>query len=328
MFEIGYPSAFWLLPLPIVVFWVLPALRIRRSALFFPNIVRASEITQTKLKRSAWISRRNIFQWILLWLVWACVVSALSSPQVVGKPEMKVKTARSFVVAADISFSMATKDWVMDGKRMSRWEAIKDLLGDFIETRNGDRLGLIFFGTHAYLQAPLTSDLEVVKGLLEETDVGMAGQMTAIGKAIGFGVQLFEKDTLEQKVMLLLTDGVDAGKGVAPLDAANLAMADSIKIYTLGIGDPTAPGADLDEGTLKKIAEVTNGQYFRAIDANELEDAYETLDKLEPKEFEEESYKPITRLFYYPLLAAIGLAFLLLLSRVFVQWIRNTNYND
>ena len=328
MFEIGYPWVYWLAPIPILIYWILPPLKIRRSALIFPNIHTAAAQSKTMLKKSAWVSKRNLLQWICLWLAWGCTLFALSSPQLVGQPEMKVKTARSFVIAADISFSMATRDWTIDGQRMTRWEAVKTLLEEFIDTREGDRLALIFFGSNAYLQAPLTTDLEIVKRLLEETDVGMAGQMTSIGKAIGFGVQLFEKDTLEQKVMLLLTDGVDGGQGVAPLDAAQLAKSDSIKIYTLGIGDPSQPGADLDEGALKKIAEVTGAEYFLAIDSEQMESAYTTLDALEPIEFEEENYKPVNKLFYYPLLAALGLSFFLLIVRILEKVIRNRKYND
>ncbi|MGL1889471.1 MAG: VWA domain-containing protein [Reichenbachiella sp.] len=328
MFEIGFPWVFWLAPLPIVVFLILPSLKTKMSGLIFPNIQSAAGVANTKLRKGAWISKRNFFQWMMLLLIWACFLGALSSPQLVGEPQVKVKTARSFVIAADISFSMATRDWVVDGKRLSRWEAVKSLLDEFIGQREGDRLALIFFGTNAYLQAPLTTDLEVVQNLLDETEVGMAGQMTGIGKAIGFAVELFKRDTLEQKVMLLLTDGVDAGKGVAPLDAAHLAHADSIKIYTMGIGDPFQPGADLDEGTLKKIASVTEGEYFLAMDTKQLEKAYESLNELEPMEFEEESYKPVTRLFYYPLLAGIGLAFLLLLVRIVVNLIRRMRYDN
>jgi Ca-activated chloride channel family protein len=328
MFEIAYPWVFWLAPLPMLVYWILPSLKLKRSALIYPNIQLVAERSNTELKKSAWVSKRNIMQWLILWLIWGCGLAALSSPQLVGEPEMKIKTARSLVIAADISFSMAARDWEIDGERKTRWEAVRSLLEEFIETRAGDRLALIFFGSNAYLQAPLTTDLEIVKGLLSETDVGMAGQMTSIGAAIGFGVQLFKKDTLKQKVMLLLTDGVDAGQGVAPLDAASLAKSDSIKIYTLGIGDPSLPGADLDENALKKIAAVTGGEYFLAIDSDQMEAAYEALNALEPIEFEEENYKPVTRLFYYPLLVALALSFFLMFLRIIGNTLKNWKYND
>jgi len=280
-----------------------------------PFLERAATASGQKLRKGAWISKRTLFQWIFLTLAWVGLLLAAARPQLVGLPEMKVKTARSFVVAADISFSMANRDWVVDSLRQTRWEAVKQLMGEFIAQREGDRLALVFFGTNAYLQTPFTTDLEVVEWFLEETDVGMAGQMTSIGKAIGFGIRLFAEDTLDQKVMLLLTDGKDGGKGISPSDAAYMAKRDSIKIYTLGIGDPDAPGSDLDETALKNISEITGGRYFRAMDAAQMKEVYATLQELEPMEFEEEEYKPVTALYFYPLVVSMLLSFLLLFAR-------------
>jgi Ca-activated chloride channel family protein len=228
---------------------------------------------------------------------------------------MKVKTSRNFLIVADISFSMAQSDWMIEGKRATRWEAVKKVMHDFIARREGDRMGLIFFGSSAYIQAPFTPDLETVDNMLEEADVGMAGQMTNIGKAIVKGIEMFDQDTIKTKVMLVLTDGVDAGTDILPLDAADLAEKDSILVYTIGIGDPSGSGSDLDENTLEEIAEMTGAQYFRAIDADRLEEIYDELDKLEPIEYEEEEYKPTTLLYYYPLGGAIVLA--LILSLIF-----------
>ncbi len=324
MFEFANTWVIWLAPLPFLVFWLMPPLRRRSETILAPFIDQAAEATGEKKRKGAWISRRNALQWIFLTLIWVCLLLSLARPQLVGQPDMKVKTARSFMVVADISFSMAAKDWVVDGNRLSRWEAIKDVMEEFLERRQGDRLALVFFGTNAYLQTPFTTDLDVVKWFLGETDVGMAGQMTSIGKAIGFGIRLFEQDTLEQKVMLLLTDGSDGGKGISPQDASLMAKKDSIKIYTLGIGDPEAPGSDLDEAALMNISEITGGRYFRAIDQEDLEQAYATLEDLEPMEFEEEEYKPVTALYFYPLLAGIGLGFLLLLIRGIMAWSKRT----
>jgi Ca-activated chloride channel family protein len=141
--------------------------------------------------------------------------------------------------------------------------------------------------------------------MLDEAAVGLAGQTTSIGKAIMKGVDLFDKDTIKTKVMLLLTDGVDAGLGVLPLDAADIAKRDSILIYTIGIGDPYSGNSDLDEKTLEDIADITGGHYFRAINTERLNGIYEELDRLEPIEYEEESYRPRTLLYHYPLAAAM-----------------------
>ena len=189
-------------------------------------------------------------------------------------------------------------------------------------------MGMIFFGSAAYIQAPFTPDLVTVEQLLEETDVGMAGQMTNIGKAIAKGVDMFRQDSIETKVMLLLTDGVDAGMDILPLDAAEMAKRDSVVIYTIGIGDPDIPGTDLDEKTLEQIAGLTGGRYFRAIDTKKLEEIYGALDKLEPIEWEEENYKPTTLLYYYPLAAALILSLLIILTKSTAVLIRNSLRRD
>lgn len=307
-FEIAYYWVFWLLPLPLLVYWLLPPLRIRSASLTIPNLQKAQQYSGEKARSSAMVKRRNFFSLASLTLIWVLLLIALSSPQLVADPEMKVKTSRNFLILADISFSMAQNDWMIDGQRVRRWDGVKSVMHDFISKREGDRMGLIFFGSSAYIQAPFTPDLVTVDAMLEEADVGMAGQMTNIGKAIVKGIEMFEQDTVKTKVMLLLTDGVDAGTDILPLDAADLAKNDSIHVYTIGIGDPESGNSDLDEQTLIEISEMTDAQYFRAIDAVRLNEIYDELNKLEPIEYEEEEFKPRTLLFYYPLAAALFLA--------------------
>lgn len=292
-----------------------------------PTYGKVSAYTGEKPRKSAFVRRRGFFNWLVLMLAWVLVIFALASPQLVGEPEMKVKTSRNFLIAADISFSMAQKDWEIDGEKVRRWDAVKSLMHEFIEKREGDRMGLVFFGSSSYIQAPFTPDLETVNQLLEEADVGMAGQMTHIGKAITKGVELFAKDTIETKVMLLLTDGVDAGTEILPLDAADMAKNDSILIYTIGIGDPAGTGVDLDEETLQEIADMTGGQYFQAKDEERLQEIYVEVDKLEPIEYEEEENRPTTLLYYYPLGMALGLVMLLMFVESLTQLIRNSRSN-
>jgi len=314
-FEIGYLWVFLLTPVPLLATWLLPPFRQRREALRFPAFRQAEDSSGIKGSSGAWISRRHALQWLLMVLSWLLFLGALSSPRLVGEPEMKVKTARSFVIAADVSFSMAARDWTLDGDRVTRWEGVKQIMREFIHQREGDRMALVFFGTNAYLQVPLTTDLEVMDYMLDETDVGMAGQMTSIGKAIGYSLDLFKGDSLEQKVLLLLTDGQDDGRGLFPTDAARMAGKDSITIYTIGIGEPTGNNAGLDEKSLEQIAEITGGRYFLAQDEAQLEEAYRTLNELEPMEFEQEEHAPVTLLYHYPLGAALCLAYLLSLMR-------------
>lgn len=309
-FEIGYVWVFILLPLPLLVYWLFPPIRIKSPSLQISTYQKAIAYTGEQPKRSAEIKRRKIFFWIWFGIIWVALLASLASPQIVGEPEMQVKTSRNFLITADISFSMATRDWMLDGKKTRRWDAVKSVMHEFIKKREGDRMGLIFFASSAYIQAPFTPELQTVDQLLEEADVGMAGQMTYLGKAIAKGIDMFDKDSIDTKVMLLVTDGVDGGSDILPLDAADLARKDSVVVYTIGIGEPGDGGSDLDEETLKDIAELTGGQYFRAKDKDRLEEIYEELDKLEPIEFEEKEYKPVTLLYPYPLALALGMLFL------------------
>lgn len=309
-FELAYTWVFFLAPLPLLVYWLLPAIKHRSSALLYSNFNRSIKISNQKPKKASFVKKRNVITWIVMYLIWLLLLVSLASPQLVGKPEMKIKTSRNFLVIADLSFSMSQNDWVADGKRVTRWQAVKNIMHDFISKRDGDRMGLVFFASNAYVQAPFTSDLNTIQTMLEEADVGMAGQMTNIGKAIIKGMDLFERDTIKNKVILLLTDGVDSGEEILPLDAAALAKKDSTIIYTIGIGNPKDADSDLDERTLNEISTMTNGRYFRAIDTKQLDSISIVLNKLEPIEYEEENYKPKTLLYFYPLGGAMVLAIL------------------
>ncbi len=323
MFEFGYIWVFILAPLPFLMYWLLPPLKRRTAALKHPNFAPISSVSNIKGSYGAWVSKRNIWQWIILLCSWLALLTALASPRLVGEPKLKVKTARNFIIAADISFSMANTDWVSNGQRVTRWEGVKEVLREFIKDRKSDRLALVFFGTNAYLQAPLTSDLEVIDFMLDETDVGMAGQMTSIGKAIGYSLKVLDGDTLKQKVMLLLTDGQDVGRGLLPSDAAQMALKDSVKIYTIGIGEATGSNSGLDELTLKSIASLTHGEYFLAQDKEQLHKAYQTLNELEPVEYESEENAPVTLLYHIPLAISIALALLLGLVRSTIKLLKH-----
>ncbi len=322
-FEIAYPWIFILILLPLFVYWLAPPFRIKSASLQVPNLDRAASITGIKPRNAALVAKKNRLVSFTLFAIWLLLLVSLSSPRLVGEPELKVKTSRNFLIVADISFSMANTDWMIEGKRVTRWEAVKSVMHEFIEKRKGDRMGLIFFGSSAYIQAPFTSDLSTVDLLLEEADVGMAGQMTNIGKAVVKGIEMFDQDTIKTKVMLILTDGVDSGTEILPLDAADLAKKDTIHIYTLGIGNPENSRSDLDEETLKEISEMTEARYFRAIDTEQLSEIYAELDKLEPIEYEEETFIPATLLYHYPLIVAIILTLFLSLILGIVSLLKN-----
>ena len=326
-FQFAYPYVAFLAIVPFLIYWLLPAIKNRSTALIYPYFNASAKSAKQKPRKASHIKKRTWFASLSMYVIWLLLLIAMASPELVGMPEKKIKTSRNFLILADLSFSMAINDWYIDKKRVTRWEAVKNIMQDFIVKRESDKMGLIFFGSNAYIQAPFTTDLKTVKSMLDEADVGMAGQMTNIGKAIVKGMDMFERDTIQNKVILLLTDGVDSGTDVLPLDAANMAKKDSTIIYTVGIGDPGDSSSDLDERTLTEIAELTNGKYFRAKDAEALENIYAVLEKLEPVEYEEESYTPKTLLYYYPLGAALVYsALLVLLNNLFIMYKRFTSH--
>ena len=306
--EFEYPWVFWLLLLPLIIL-LLPPLKYRTESLYAPSFERLVSIKGEKPTKGVQIARKNVIGQVFLYLVWGLLILAAASPQLVGEPEKQIKTARNFLINVDISLSMETTDWVnQEGKRVTRWDAVKEVMSEFIERREGDRMGLILFGTQAYLQSPFTDDLQVIEGLLNESEVGMAGAKTAIGNSIGKSVELFEQDSIQKKVMVLVTDGADSGSELNPIQAARLAAVDSIRIYTIGIGTTRPQAYELDEYTLTEIAKASGGQYFEASDRERLEQVYAELDELEPIEYENNDYIPKRLLFYYPLIGALLLA--------------------
>jgi len=318
MFDFAYPWVFALIPLPLLVVFLIPPARQRENALAVPFFRKVTEISGRKPAKGAVIKKRNVWQYIFMSMIWLLMVVALASPQITRPPQKKLKTARSVMLAVDISASMSTRDW--DG-RISRWEAVKQVIREFITGREGDRMGLILFGSQAYLQVPLSTDLSVISSMLDEVEVGMAGTRTSLGNAIGKSITLFDADTVQKKVLILITDGVDSGEGIHPLQAARTAALDSITIYTMGIGNPQAGLFDVDETTLEQIAAETGGKYFLAINRKELEDAYQTVASLEPIEYEDET-RPVKMLYFKPLSAAFLLAVFSQVLFALVSWIK------
>jgi Ca-activated chloride channel family protein len=222
---------------------------------------------------------------------------------------------------------MQVEDMVVGQHTVSRIDAVKQVVGEFIERRRGDRLGLILFGSNAYVQAPLTFDRNTVQRFLREAQLGFAGRETAIGDAIGLAVKRLRERPADSRVLILLTDGANNAGEVEPLDAARLAADNGVKIHTIGIGSDKLvmpglfgssfgskvvnPSRDLDEDTLREIADRTGGNYFRARDPAELINIYQLLDALEPVEQEAQSYRPQRSLFHLPLAAAFALSLLL-----------------
>jgi len=260
-------------------------------------------------------------------LVWILLVAAAARPQWIGEIDSMPITGRDLLLAVDISGSMDTQDMVWENRAVNRLVVVKNVAGEFIQRRRGDRVGLVLFGSRAYLQTPLTFDTETTAALLDESEIGLAGRETAIGDAIGLAVKRLRQDAASERVLILLTDGANTSGEVQPLQAAEFAAREGLTVYTVGVGADEMmvqdffgsrvvnPSADLDEDTLREIAERTGGVYFRARDAEGLAEIYRLLDKLEPVESDEESVRPVDELFYWPL----GLAYLLALFAMTVS---------
>jgi len=309
--ELGWPLALLALPLPILVWLLLPAHRERFESVRVPFFEQVAAATGVAPRRGSAVLRRTVLQWVLAPLAWVLVVLALARPEWVEPPLRKTETARDLLLAVDLSQSMETKDFRgPDGGRLDRLAAVKLVLDDFIARREGDRLGLVVFGDAAYLQAPFTRDLKACRLLLDETSIGMAGAHTVLGDAIGLGIRLFEASEATHRVVILLTDGNDTGSKVPPEKAAQLAADHKVTIHTVGIGDPAATGeARVDLGALRRIAAATGGRSYVAEDRERLAGIYAELDRIEPRELQAASFRPRRPLFHWPLGAATVLLF-------------------
>ena len=205
------------------------------------------------------------------------------------------------MLAVDLSGSMTEQDMAYNGQYVDRLTMVKAVLSDFIEQRQGDRLGLILFGDTAFLQTPLTRDVKTVSKMLSESQIGLVGRATAIGDALGLSVKRFANKDKSNRIVVLLTDGQNTAGNLKPEDALLLAREEGIKVFNMG----GMSGGSLDESLLKDIAEQTGGLYFRAKDVAGLQQIYAELDKLEPISADEQTFRPQSSLFYYPLLIAI-----------------------
>jgi Ca-activated chloride channel family protein len=307
MLEFDYPWLFLLLPVPFVVWWLAPPYKERREAIRTPFFDQLAELTDKPPASGAVIQRRSWIQRLLLPLCWGLLVAALARPQWVEDPITKTESARDLMIAVDLSGSMEAMDFNdPSGEPFDRLSAVKMVLDDFMARRTGDRLGLIFFGTAAFLQVPFTQDHDTCRTLLEEAQVRMAGPQTMLGDAIGLAIKLFEKSQTVNRVLILMTDGNDTGSKIPPIKAAEIASQHDVTIYCVAIGDPETTGEQkLDETTLQEIAVQTGGRFYRAIDRDQLEQIYQDLEQLEPQEFETLSYRPKRALFHWPLGSAI-----------------------
>ena len=319
MMSLLWPWALAILPLPFLLRLLMPRAKQSNDA-----ALQVPHLSDYQLgENEAYVNKSSRWPLLLYTLAWICLVIAAARPQWTGEPVELPVSGRDLMLAIDISKSM-DHPIRHNSSSVSRITATKAVASSFIEKRVGDRIGLILFADQAYVQVPLTFDRATVNILLQEAFTGLAGQATAIGDAIGLAVKrvskqrgdntsstAIQKNISDDRVLILLTDGVSNRGEITPLKAAELAAKKGLKIYTVGIGNRGS--RELDETTLREIARITGGQYFRAYTTADLLKIYSLLDQLEPVEKEVKSYRPIKALFYIPLSAGLALAALLAL---------------
>lgn len=318
MFEFAWPWVFLLAPLPWVMRAVLPAADSGEAALRVSFVAELEDLSGRRARRTlpGW---RQQLPFVLVWL---CLLLAAARPQWLGERMPIPASGRDLLVAVDVSGSMDYPDMQWQDQNISRLALVQRLFGEFIEQRKGDRVGLILFGSQAYLQAPLTFDRRTVRTWLEEARVGIAGPNTAIGDAIGLAVKRLRDQPAESRVLVLITDGANTGGSLAPMTAAQLAAENGITLYTIGIGAlpgesrglgifAFTPGLDLDEPGLLAMAELTGGQYFRAHSSEALREIGQTLDRLQPVAQQDLPTRRTQELYAWPLAGAVLFSLLL-----------------
>jgi Ca-activated chloride channel family protein len=308
MLSFLHPWLFLLAPLPWLVWRFLPARRTGVRALRVPfgrrleKAIASSPLTgKTGRKRS---------RMVIHILVWLLTLGALARPQWIEAPIEKRIPTRDLLLLVDLSGSMEKQDFTnAAGESVNRLDAVKEIVGDFLEHREGDRVGLVVFGDSPFLQSPFSTDLSLSRRLLDETAVGMAGPRTTLGDAIGLGISLFGESDAPAKTIIALTDGNDTHSQVPPVEAARIADGRDIRIHTVAIGDPTTVGEEkLDLQTLDEVARTAGGKSFFAADREELVGIYGELDRIETREIKTLSHRPRRDIFHWPILAALILS--------------------
>jgi len=307
----------WLLaiPLPWLVTALWPPPASQGASLRLPIAERVRELVAASPRRA----RRGV-GW-LAGLAWVLLCIAAARPQQLGPPVQPPAKGRDLMLALDLSGSMNEPDMELGGDVVDRLTAAKAVLSDFIDRRAGDRLSLLVFGRQAHVLTPFTLDRSSVRDQLADSVVGLAGQETAVGDAIGLAVRRLRDEPTGERVLVLLTDGVNTAGLLDPRKAARIAAANGVRIHTVAFGGdgavtlfgfrlPNTGGDEIDEATLRAIAAGTGGRFFRARDTAELAGIYAEIDRLEPIARPGRAVRPRIERYVWPLAAAFALAVL------------------
>ncbi len=309
MYQLEYPWLLAVLPLPLLVWWLMPPSRESTTAVRLPFFADLARVAGLEPGPGSVILRTNWVQKLLAPIVWALLVVALARPQFVEPPLTKTQPARDLLLALDLSQSMDTRDFANPaGAIDTRAAAVRRVVDEFITRRTGDPIGLIAFGDAPYPLVPFTLDHATVRAMLAESVPGMAGPRTALGDAIGLGIKMFDRSAAPEQVMIVLSDGNDTASRMPPPRAADIARQRGIHIHAVGIGDPKATGEDrLDQDALRHIADTTGGRFLFGGNEQELRSIYATLDAITPQDQKTLTWRPTRELSWY-LVGAIVLA--------------------
>lgn len=333
MFEFAWPWLFLLLPLPWLIRTLAPPLPQTNSALNTPFYSELNALQRAQEKTVPYWRSKTV-AYILIWLL---LLFAAARPQLQGSLEERPTSGRDLLIAVDVSSSMLYSDMTLQGNSLSRMDFVKHWLDSFLAARYGDRLGLILFGSQAYLQAPLTYDHHSVRTWVQEAQPGIAGNTTSIGDAIGLAIKRLRVRPAEHRVLILVTDGANNSGVMSPLAAAQLAARYQIKIYTVGIGSLTteslsevmqSASLELDERTLIRIAQGTAGEYFHLTDSNDLALMHNSLSQLEPTSDYQAPKRTIQELYSWPLAAALLFSMLLMALHLYLILRRTTRTEE
>jgi len=307
MYQLDLPWLLLALPVPLLVWWLLPPHRETSASIRLPFFTQVAEAAGVRPTEGSVVAHKTWPQFVCEALAWCLVVLALARPQFIEPPIKKIEPQRDILLALDLSQSMDAKDFAgADGTPIARVEAVRQVVADFVSKRPGDRIGLVAFGDAPYPLATFTMDHALVETMIADAVPGMAGPRTSLGDALGLAIKMFEKTTVPEKVLIALTDGNDTASRMPPLKAAEIAKSKSVVVHTVGIGDPAATGEDkLDTATLEKIAEKTGGRYFFGGDQMQLAEIYQVLDQITPENQKNLSWRPRVELFHWPLMAAV-----------------------
>jgi len=313
--QFAWPLALLALPLPLLARWLLPRRRSASAALRVPYGAHIEAVAQARGGHAL----RGRGAGLLAWLAWFALCVACARPQVLGPPVAPPQAGRDLMLAVDLSGSMSEEDMELGGQPVDRLTAAKAVLADFLDRRGGDRVGLLVFGQRAYTLTPLTLDLTTVRQQLTDSVVGLAGRETALGDALALAVKRLQSQPADQRVVILLTDGVNTAGVLEPAKAAELARDAHVRVHTIAFGGeggvsvfgfrlPMPGGApdEIDEAGLERIASITGGRFFRARDTESLAGIYAEIDRLEPVKRPGQAVRP--RIERYPLPLGIALA--------------------